>query len=1264
MSAAVRPPAIAVLLLGSGWLTTPACMNAGEASHSEALDLALGIPDAAELLEVTGPAPTREGTRFTVRALRPSDDASGWSTSSASLALEIDERDPAMMTLSSQRGRIGIRRLGAGGAARIQSGRLLLSDALFVPRAEGIEELVYLEAGERAIEYDVALPRGWRLHAPAGYPDTVEVLDTGGLARFRTRASEAWDAEGRPLQVVLAIEGERIRLTTPAAPIDTPVLIDPLWQDAGEVTTARREARSVVLPSGRVATFGGAPGFGGTALGLVEVFDPTTLTFTLADPLLEPRVDPAVVALQNGKVLIAGGITESLVSTDGQALPLPAIATAELFDPMTHSIEPAGSLTEGRARATATLLRDGRVLIAGGTGSGMTLASAELYDPETGAFTPLPAMPSPRQEHTATLLPNGDVLLAGGTNGSTSLDTTVVFDADAGAFTPGPSMNEDRFGHMAVPLPGDQVLILDGKSKALMVDSDVRASAEILDLTQPIPSFMSVPEALCPGAEVPAEYTTVGRLGRFRGSALLLPSGEVLIASGQISVMFVPLEFETRQVAVFDPVAACFRIPPDTPFGALSPFLGVLPTGKAILLGRAPAAQLLDLSLTGNAVTEVALDEPVEGLTSTILSSGEVLLTGGRDASGALVTSARRFDPPSESFSPTQGAPVHARLRPTATGLHDGTVLITGGFDEAGAALDSAEIYDPSSDAFEAIDGIGAPRGDHTATLLPDGRVLVVGGFSTGGDATTSIVFFDPVTRTIADAGFALPAARGQHSATLLVTGDVLVAGGRLSASSPAANEAWLVDLEHGEVIPAGSLKDARARHIAAPLPDGRVLLAGGSESGSAEIYEPTAGTFGLTASLPEPRFGASAVVLPSGNVALFGGLEGAGEMVERPISIFDPVSDTWSTALGPDPNTGLEGEVKLTRDHNGGAATVLPDGSVMVFGGSSLEAGGVVLDAVAERLGRAVSPLDAGYPVLSGAPQQVAPGGLVALTGDNLPGFADVIGGVYGSNARLPAPLWLSLGGTIETGTLSRWTDTEADWRVPAPRYPGPGILFMVSHGLRSIGAPVNISGGEVGVTCTVDSQCTTGFCTDGVCCDQRCDDGICMACSAAKKQQGEDGQCGPVAAMVQPEGEGCPDLSAQCPGAETAFCDGSGQCATCPLPPVCDGEHSLVLGEEIVEDCSPLKCSPERDQCLEQCTRVGDCIAGYVCTADGTCALPPSDDVASACAASPTSPAGSRGGAALLLAALALGFRRARGPLTGVALGSRKGLLDRPRK
>src|SRR5512140_26592 len=131
--------------------------------------------------------------------------------------------------------------------------------------------------------------------------------------------------------------------------------------------------------------------------------------FTATGSMHAARGHHTATLLPDGRVLIAGGYDE----------PTTCLAGAELYDPATGSFTVTGSLANARASHTATLLPSGKVLVTGGISFGPAggppyLASAELYDPATGTFAPTGAMATPRSGHTATLLQDGRVLIVGG----------------------------------------------------------------------------------------------------------------------------------------------------------------------------------------------------------------------------------------------------------------------------------------------------------------------------------------------------------------------------------------------------------------------------------------------------------------------------------------------------------------------------------------------------------------------------------------------------------------------------------------------------------------------------------------------------------------------------------------------------------------------------------------------------------------------------------------------------------------------------------
>ena len=119
------------------------------------------------------------------------------------------------------------------------------------------------------------------------------------------------------------------------------------------------------------------------------------------------RYDHTATLLPNGKVLVAGGGYSAVY-----------LSSAELYDPSTVTRTATGSMAANRAMHTATLLPNGKVLVAGGLTSqgtkNLSNNGAELYDPTTGTWKVTGAMATARYSHTATLLPSGKVLVAGG----------------------------------------------------------------------------------------------------------------------------------------------------------------------------------------------------------------------------------------------------------------------------------------------------------------------------------------------------------------------------------------------------------------------------------------------------------------------------------------------------------------------------------------------------------------------------------------------------------------------------------------------------------------------------------------------------------------------------------------------------------------------------------------------------------------------------------------------------------------------------------
>src|SRR5215471_11046954 len=337
----------------------------------------------------------------------------------------------------------------------------------------------------------------------------------------------------------------------------------------------------------------------------------------------------------------------------------------------------AGNLITGRYYHTATLLPNGKVLIAGGVHAGVNLAvvpfsgmldSAELYDPSTGAFIQTGSMIVHRAGHIATLLPNGKVLIGGGANSNTA----ELYDPATETFSrTGDMITQRTYGHVATLLNDGRVLIAGGSVGPLLAfHADYRLSkAELYDPSTG--TFAATGDLPSPLA---------------RAVGILLPSGKVFVDGS-------PLDGSLGgAAALYDPAAGSFVATGARLGSVCYPAIGrLLPNGKIFELAN---DVYVDLNQYGCFYENVA--EP-----------------------------AQLYDPATGAFALTGQLPAAyptCKAGPDVS-LPDGTVLISGG--------DEVEIYDPLSGAFTCSGPMQTPNRDHTsATLLADGRVLLAGGQS------------------------------------------------------------------------------------------------------------------------------------------------------------------------------------------------------------------------------------------------------------------------------------------------------------------------------------------------------------------------------------------------------------------------------------------------------------------------------------------------------------------------------------------------------
>jgi hypothetical protein len=318
---------------------------------------------------------------------------------------------------------------------------------------------------------------------------------------------------------------------------------------AGKLSTARWYHTASLLPSGQVFIAGGMNDdydFADPA----ELYDPAAGKFHDAGPV--SRIEHSATVLANGDVLLAGGFAISNTGVYGPS------NTADLRKAGSGVIQPTGSMNSSRSNHSATLLQDGRVLLAGGAtdSSNKPTQTAELYDPATGKFTSAGNMATPRSGHSSALLRNGRVLIVGG--GAAGAE---FYDPATNTFLPAPGVSANRCYAVATLLADGSVLIAGGVD----CSNTLLDTAEIYD-----PST--------------GQFTPTGKLvaAQAFGTATLLPDGRVLIVGGNPSVLS----------QIYDPTTGSFTFGPHLASSWSGKTATLLPDGSVLILGGGDDAEI------------------------------------------------------------------------------------------------------------------------------------------------------------------------------------------------------------------------------------------------------------------------------------------------------------------------------------------------------------------------------------------------------------------------------------------------------------------------------------------------------------------------------------------------------------------------------------------------------------------------------------------------------------------------------------------------
>jgi Kelch motif/Galactose oxidase, central domain len=341
----------------------------------------------------------------------------------------------------------------------------------------------------------------------------------------------------------------------------------------------------------------------------------------------------------------------------------------------------AANLATGREEHTATLLPNGKILVAGGTdGRGKVLASAELYDPARNRWTSARSMAATRIDQTATLLPSGKVLVAGGVvmpYPAPSLASAELYDPSTNAWSMAAPMIESRTRHTATLLPDGRVLVVGGQ-RFDFHDGGL------------FPGRPTDAEIYDPTANRWAPTASMGA-SRLAQTATQLPDGRVLITGG----------LDADGVAL-----------------------------KSTEIYNAQQDRWISAAPMAIARS---------GHVATLMANGDVLVATGLGEEPSRLTislsSAEIYDPRTNLWV-SVASMAEFRVAVSATLLRNGMVLVVGASGQS-----RPELYDPAQDRWFRT-GPSMDRYQHTATRLPDGRVLIVGGY--GIESLASALIYDP----------------------------------------------------------------------------------------------------------------------------------------------------------------------------------------------------------------------------------------------------------------------------------------------------------------------------------------------------------------------------------------------------------------------------------------------------------------------------------------------------------------------------------------
>jgi hypothetical protein len=361
-------------------------------------------------------------------------------------------------------------------------------------------------------------------------------------------------------------------------------------------------------------------------------------------------------------------------------LPVVLLCLAPAFGVTAQQPERVADMSVARGEHTATLLLDGRVLVAGGrAASGLPIRSAELFDPANGTWTAAAGLIEARAGHSAIRLDDGRVLIAGGSRGADEAPNGEIFDPATNGFTAAGPMVSPRFGQAAAKMADGRVLFAGGTRGGTAI-----ATVEIFD----------------PGT---GQFLSAGTMATLRIDAMAaaLHDGRVVIAGGGEPPSYQP----TASTEIYLPGAGLSQGPAMSASRASTTAVTLLdgrvyiPTGHGgVAVSPRPTSDLYDPA--AGTFSSQAVVHARHYPTVTRLADGSVLIAGGvrfADTGRAMALRLLEVFDPKSGTSRDAGTMVHERRDHATVALADGRALIVGGTSGTGAGtlLKSAEVWTP-----------------------------------------------------------------------------------------------------------------------------------------------------------------------------------------------------------------------------------------------------------------------------------------------------------------------------------------------------------------------------------------------------------------------------------------------------------------------------------------------------------------------------------------------------------------------------------------